>query len=145
MKKYAWVVVANGSRARILEKSRAEETDWTEVACLVNPDARSHGLNTNGNPRSHGIPRGGGLAPRQDEKEHHREKFCRQIAQKIKEGSESNRIHKIVIFASSPVLGELLDKMEEEDKKLVLNTHSKDLTSLSLSALTKRFREEFSL
>ncbi len=145
MKKFDWVVVANGSQARILEKSISEDSEWKEVACLVHPDARAHGSGTDGKSRHHTISGRRGLAPRQEEKEHHREKFCKQIAEKIKEGSTSNRINELVIFASSPVLGELLHQMKEDTKKLVLSTHSKDLTSLTLPELTKRFREEFAL
>ncbi len=144
-KKMDWVVVANGAQARILEKPRADDSEWTEVNCLVYPDARLHGKDIDGKTKGHTIAGRSGLAPHREQKNLHRQKFCKQIAEKLQTESQINLISEITIFASAQILGELLNQMEEHTKKLIVNTYSKDLTSLSLDELTKRFHEDFHL
>ncbi len=143
MGKYDWIVVANGSQAKILEKPHAEASDWKEVERLIYPDIRIHGNKLDGDARGHSISGRRGLAPRQDLKEYHHHKFCSLISEKLKEGALSNRINKITIYASAQVLGELLKQAEDAVKKLINQTHAIDLTALPLRDLNKRLREEF--
>ncbi len=143
MDKVDWIVVANGSQAKILEKSHSEATDWTEVERLIYPDIRVHGNKIDGDARGHTISGRRGLAPRQELKEYHHHKFCKLISEKLKEGALSSRVKKITIFASAQVLGELLNQIEDAAKKLISQTHAIDLTALPLHDLNKRFRQEF--
>jgi protein required for attachment to host cells len=145
MEKFDWVVVANGSQARILERSKTETHVWKELACLVHPATRANGNDPHGNTAGHTISGRRGLAPRQEAKDHHRQIFCKQIAEKIEEGTSSNRIEGIVIFASASMLGELLKQLDDGTKKLIVSTHHKDLTSLSTAELMVQFHQEFDL
>lgn len=145
MEKFDWAVVANGSQARILERSKTAARAWRELTCLVHPDTRTHQNDPHGNTVGHTISGRRGLAPRQDAKKHHRQIFCKQIAEKIEEGSSSNRVTGIVIFASAPMLGELLNELEDDTKKLIVAKYQIDLTSLSMTELINRFHQEFDL
>ncbi len=145
MKQVDWIVVANGSQAKILEKPHAEATDWTEVERLIYPDIRVHGSKLDGDARGHSISGRKGLAPRQEIKEYHHQKFCKLISDKLKEGAISARVSKITIFASAQVLGELLKQTDDVAKKLIGETHAIDLTAIPVHDLNKRFREEFSV
>ncbi len=145
MEKFDWVVVANGSQARILERSRKQGDIWREIVCLIHPGTRAHGNDSHGNTKSHSISGRRSLVAHQDPKEHHRQIFCKQIADKLEEGSLSHRVGGINIFASSSMMGELLNKIDDGTKKLISKTHQKDLTSLSTSELSKRLLDEFDI
>ncbi len=145
MGKFDWIVIANGSQARILEKPHSEAQDWVEVERLLYPDIRVHGNKLDGDTRGHTIAGRRGLAPRQEPREYHHHKFCKLISDKLKEGAVSARIYKITIFASAQVLGELLKQTEEVAKKLIGETHAIDLTAVPMHDLNKRFRKEFSV
>jgi len=43
VKRKHWVIVANGSMARILLSSADDKKHWTEKECLLNPEVRLHG------------------------------------------------------------------------------------------------------
>lgn len=143
MGKFYWIVVANGSQAKILEKPHAEAADWKEVERLIYPDIRIHGSKLDGDARGHTISGRRGLAPRQELKEYHHHKFSKLITEKLRDGALSSRINKITIFASAPILGELLKQTEDSTKKLIDQTYAIDLTALPIHDLNKRFHEEF--
>lgn len=145
MKKHDWVVVANSSQARILERSDAQGRPWTEADCLVHPDSRAHGNDTYGKTGGHTISGRPGLAPRQGNKAHQQQIFCKQIADKLGQGVLSGRVNGIVIVAAPAMMGELLKELDDAVRKLIVSRHEKDLTSLSLSELSHRFVEDFNL
>ncbi len=145
MEKFDWIVVANGSQAKILEKPHAEATDWAEIERLIYPDIRIHGNKLDGDARGHSISGRRGLAPRQELKEYHYQKFCKLISAKLRDGVLTSRVRKITIYAPAQLLGELMKQTEDVVKKLISQTHAIDLTALPIYDLNKRFREEFAI
>ncbi len=145
MEKHDWVVVANGSQARIMERSAARGHAWTESDRLLHPESREHGTDTHGKTAGHTISGRPGLAPRQENKEHHRQIFCRQIAEKLHRGVLSGSVSGIVIFAAPTMMGELLKELDEGTRKLIVSHHEKDLTSLPVAELNDRFKKDFNL
>jgi protein required for attachment to host cells len=145
MEKFDWVVVANGSQAKILERSKAEGSDWKEMACLIHPGTKAHDSESQGRLLGHTISGRRGLAPRRVDKKHHRQMFCKQLSEILEEGSLSNRVSGIVIFASPSILGDLLNQLGNGSKKLILATRHKDLTALPVPELINRIHQEFEI
>lgn len=145
MDKPIWVIVANGSIARVLEHHRTETGRWTEKECLTHPQSRQHGSGAGHEPPGHSMVGRSGLAPRNDAREHERHAFAQQIAQMLKTAVGAHQIGGLVVFASNPFLGELLGQLDDGSRKLLSASHPLDLTQLSQSELIQRMHGEFGL
>ncbi|NMM82692.1 hypothetical protein B2J86_17475 [Acidovorax sp. SRB_14] len=143
MEKPVWVVVANGSRARVLEQHPTKPERWTETECWVHPQSRVHGADTGHGPAGHAGR--SGLASRSGPQEHERRAFAQQLAGLVATAVGEHRVGRIVVFASNPFLGELLAHLDSESRKRVADSHALDLTSLGMHELTQRLHSDFHL
>ena len=84
MDKPIWVVVANGSMARLLERDPAKPQAWVEKECLTHPQSRLQGAEAGQEPAGHSIAGRSGLAPRSEPHAHERRKFAQQVAHAVK-------------------------------------------------------------
>ena len=145
MEKPVWAVVANGSKARVLEQDPRKPGRWTEVECLLHPQSRLHGASAGHEPAGHAIAGRSGLAPRSSPQEHERRIFAQQIADAVGAAVAEQRVGSIVVFASNPFLGELLAHLDSGSRQRVADSHALDLTSLGLQELMQRLHSDFQL
>jgi protein required for attachment to host cells len=140
-----WLIVANASRARVLE-----ETDraghYTHVADLVHPQSRLKGEQLGGDRPGHveGVGHGLGSAaylPRTDPRTREHDRFAREVAVCMNEGVAGGRCAGLTLVASDPFLGQLKSHLGLQTRKLLLRTVPADYTALRDDALPRRLRQ----
>ena len=139
-----WIVVANGTRARVVQRLRPGEP-LTEVKDWVNPEARRHLQDFENTDRSSGIRGRAGLAEPTPLKLHERDSFARAICQWLLEAVNTQQVAHIALLASNPFLGELNGHAQGRLQQHVCATHAVDLTALSLPELQKRLQADYRL
>ena len=139
-----WILVANGSRARLLQRDR-QAAPLFEVRDWVHPQTRQHALMQEGEHRTSGIRARSGLAPRQDAKEHERAQFAREICDWLHHSVPTHRIGGVAVFASNPFLGELMAHTQGPLQQHLCASHALDLTQLTLPELDVRLQRDHHL
>lgn len=137
-----WLVVANSSRARVLEESGAAGA-YVHVADLVHVQSRQKGIELEDDRPGHVGRPGHGLGstdyvPHTDVHEREHERFAHEVAQTLNAGVASGRCAGLVLVASNPFLGRLKAALGEQAHKLVLRTLPSDYTGLSDIELAQR-------
>jgi protein required for attachment to host cells len=140
-----WYVIANASRARILERGSAPEP-WVDIATLVHPASRQPGQRLSHDRPGHVAGTGHGLGnstyvPRTDPRQFEHERFAREIAETVDAAVAAGRCSGVVLVASNPFLGVLKAQLGTTARKLVRQTITHDFTTLSQSALYARLAE----
>jgi protein required for attachment to host cells len=136
-----WWVVANASRARILE---AQGDGFVHVADLVHPQSRQKGIEL-GSDRPGHVPgkaaHGTGssaLDARTDPHTREHEHFAREVAAAVDDGLAAGRCAGLVLVASNPFLGLLKQHLGEAAQKALLRTVAADYTALDERELARR-------
>ncbi len=137
-----WFVVANASRARVLEESD-KPGSFTHVADLVHPESRMKGeqLSSDRPGQVEGIGHGLGNAaylPRTDPRVREHGRFAREVAAVLKHGVAEGRCAGLVLVASDPFLGQLKAQLNTQSRKLLLRTIASDFTTLRDAELLAR-------
>ncbi|WP_336598397.1 host attachment protein [Paraburkholderia bengalensis] len=101
-----WVVVADGSRARIFE-TRGLKLDLQEIEDLVNV-----------------VPGGRTLS------EKDREKFAKTVADYIEQGRLHQRYQRLRFAAEPKFLGMLRERLSEETRQMLFEELNEDLSAL---------------
>lgn len=139
-----WVVIADGSRARICAKKRAK---LVEVHVIEHPPGRSKardlvtdGLSTTfasvGSAR-HGV--GSTTSP----KVHEQQNFARFLANRLESGRTANRFDQLVLIAPPSFLGLLRENMTTPLARCVTQEVPKDLTHARLDEIQVQLREKY--
>ena len=137
----AWIVIANGSRARLLQRDAPGEPLF-EVMDWVHPETRHHAGPSDSRHRHSGTGGRAGLSPRMGDKDRARATFAQQICQWLVKEVDARQIGSLSLFASNPFLGELTAHGQGQLQRLIRHTHPVDLTHLSLTALNHRLQNE---
>ncbi len=137
-----WIVVANGSRARVLQRNHPAE-GLTELRDWVHPATRQHHQDP-GNRQS-GIRGRSGLAERSPIQDRERSAFAHEICDFLVQAVHSGEVDRIALLSSNPFLGELVAHGQGTLHKHLCATHAVDLTSLPLGQLQTRLREDYRL
>ena len=106
-----WLMVANASRARVLEMTDAPQS-YQHVADLVHPESRQKGIDLARDRPGHVEGTGHGLGstayvPRTDPREREHEQFAREVATVVNDGVACDQCAGLVLVASNPFLGKL--------------------------------------
>ncbi|HJV59767.1 MAG TPA: host attachment protein [Albitalea sp.] len=142
--KRQWIVVANASHARLF--SRESSTDPLQpVATLEHPQSRLKGSELGGDRPGHeatdNSPGGNRFEPRTDARRKEHQHFAQEIAERLQAGLAAKAFDSLLLFASSPFLGELKAQLGEAlDKRVQLAVDS-DLSALGTSELEQRLRD----
>lgn len=139
-----WIVIANGSRARLLQRTAPGEP-LTELQDWTHPATRLHPQDLGGPHSQSGIAGRTGLAQRSTPHEHEREAFAKEISEQLMEAVNAHKVGSIALLASNPFLGDLMSHAHGQLQKHLCATHDVDLTSLSLPELEQRLHDEFRL
>ncbi|MBX9794616.1 MAG: host attachment protein [Burkholderiaceae bacterium] len=129
-----WLVVANASRARVLEESDAPGR-YIHVADLLHPASRQKGSDLEGDRPGHVDRIGHGLgstayAPHTDPREREHDRFAREVATLLDDGVADGRCAGLLLLVSNPFLGHLKRHLGERTLKAVIRTVPKDATGL---------------
>jgi protein required for attachment to host cells len=139
-----WILIANATRARLLQMERNERV--TELETFDHPQSRSKisdlvddRAGHESTDRSYG---GTSYQPRTDPKQKEHQRFAREIAEFLERQAHSGSYRSLAVFASSPFLGELKAELGAATTKLLSGTHDLDLTSVGPAELGRRIARE---
>jgi protein required for attachment to host cells len=140
-----WYVIANASRARILERGHDAEP-WVSIACLTHPQSRQKAARLADDRPGHveGIGHGLGSTsylPRTEPRHHEHEEFARAIAETVDAAVASGRCSGLILVASNPFLGVLKTQLGGQSNKILRKTVAHDYTNLSHTDLQARLSQ----
>ncbi|MEZ0313149.1 MAG: host attachment protein [Myxococcota bacterium] len=135
-----WVVIADGSRARICaKKARAK---LVEMQTLEHPAgrAKARDLVTDGTTTAFASVGGArhGVGSDSVPKNHEQENFARELARRLEEGRTGNRFDQLVLVAPPAFLGLLRDQLSAPLAKCVTQSLAKDLTQAKLEEIQQQ-------
>jgi protein required for attachment to host cells len=141
-----WIVVANASRARILQAA-ATGRGLEHVADLVHPESRMHGHELARDRPGHveGIGHGLGSAayqPRETPRRHEHRAFARELAARLTQGVRDGDCAALVLVASNPFLGELKAALDPRLHAMLLRSEPADWTALDEREIVRRLGME---
>jgi protein required for attachment to host cells len=138
-----WLVIANASRARVLEET-GEAGAYVHVADLVHPESRLKGSELANDrpghvpgPSAHGTG-SSAFDPRTDPHEREHDVFAREIAALLDAGVADGRCGGVLLVASDPFLGHVKGHLAAHTAKALLRTVSADYTALTERELAQR-------
>ena len=140
-----WLVVANASKARVLEESN-KRGEYVHLADLVHPQSRQKGADLGGDRPGHANSQGqrsGGtnFEARTDVREREHDRFAQEVAAMLNQGIAAGRCAGVILVASNPFLGLVKAHLGEQANKAVLRCVPADYTALRDSELMKRLAE----
>lgn len=113
-----WTLIANATRARLLQQERG--------APMVILESFIH-------------PRGRGKL---DAREDVHTEFARELAHLLEQEAKLDHFRSLTIFASGPFLGEICDELGSATQTRMIGTHELDLTGFGPSELEERIAHE---
>lgn len=144
MPKPLWILVANGSRARLLQRDHPGAA-LREIMDWVHPQTREHLGTPDSAHRTSGMRGRSGLAAPESPKAHARAQFAHDIRVWLSQAVAAQGVGRLAVFASSPFLGDLRAPGEAALEKLLCASHPLDLTALSLHELELRLQQRYGL
>lgn len=144
MPKPLWILVANGSRARLLQRDHPGAA-LREIMDWVHPQTREHLGTPDSAHRTSGMRGRTGLAATESPKAHARAQFAHDIRAWLSQAVAAQGVGRLAVFASNPFLGDLRASGEAELDKLLCASHPLDLTGLTLPELEERLHQHFRL
>jgi protein required for attachment to host cells len=139
-----WILIANATHARLLRHERG--SPMVILESFEHPESRSKiseladdKMGQEKSDRSFG---GAAYQPKMDAKQKEHMRFARELADHLEQQAQQGSFRSLVIFASSPFLGELKAELGEATARLLPITHDLDLTSFGLTELEQRVQSE---
>jgi protein required for attachment to host cells len=136
-----WVVVADASRARILEIPRRRRRELRELQDFVNPAARAHSRDLLADAHGRYYPKGGrgqpahAAEPGTDPVGHEVELFAKRVADVLEKARIELRYGELCLIAPPQFLGLLRENLSKETLKLVRKEIPKDLSRLDAAEI----------
>lgn len=139
--KPTWILIADGSRARLFEQARPQE-HWRELRAWVNPATRlrteSLAFDQLGRA-SKGQPGATSFVPRTTPRQREHRRFAQELTRHLDLGVRSGQCDGLVLIASSALLGEIRQALPAQAAKRVRWSAPVDLTSYTGRELENRF------
>ena len=142
-----WYVVADGGRARIVQK-RARQGDRPEafdtLQELVSADLHraTHDLGSErpGRTRESATSGRHAVQPRQDLHRAEKQNFVHEVAALLSDASQRDEFDTLVLVAPAHVLSDLSQALDEPTRHKITAQLHKDLTKVPNADLAKHFR-----
>jgi protein required for attachment to host cells len=137
-KRITWILVADGSRARILMNDGVGKGLQPAVNGEFSrplPPTRELGSDRPGCSQQRGVARRHAFAPHLDWHEFEKEKFGREMARVLDQAAERCAFDRLVLVAPPRALGNLRSALAPRTRSLVHAEIDKDLTNLPVDAL----------
>lgn len=139
--KPTWIVIADGSRARLFEQMQPTGP-WRELRAWVNPASRlrteSLAFDQLGRAAK-GQPGATSFVPRTTPRQREHRRFAQELARHLDLGVRSGQCDGLVLIASNTLLGEMRQALPAQAAKRVRWSAPVDLTSFSGRELQARF------
>jgi len=145
--KETWIVLANASRARILDRE-PDGGRLEELADLVHPQSREKGSGLTSDreghaQKAHGDPGHSGTAfqPHTEPRQKEHAVFALEVSRYLEDAVTQGRCRGLVLIASDPFLGELKSHLGHAATRVLSATIPRDLTSFAGHDLARRVTE----
>ncbi|WP_084690744.1 host attachment protein [Comamonas granuli] len=139
-----WVLVANGSMARVLSRT-APDAALVPVMTVPFPDGRLKAHDQDKDRPGHGASDTSSASIRFEPRTTRRRKllqqFAREMSHRLDQGRNDRHFESLTIVASSPFLGELRSALSPQVNKCVAGVYDVDLTELSADKIESRLRD----
>jgi len=149
--KKTWILIANASRARLLERRSADHA-LIELADFVYPaknliDEAAGGDLTGAAGKGHGRTGHAGtqFEPHTEVKDKARANFARQLADYLNQGVTEQRCEALLLIASSPMLGEIKPLLSSAASSILERAVAGDLTRYQHAELQERVERALQL
>lgn len=132
-----WILVADGSRARLLESQRSGEP-LHPLGDFANPTARR---STTGRPRSHHESVGCGRSVSQSHRppdEDRAARFAHALTEILERGRKAHRFDRLILVAPARLLGTLRDCCGKPLRARIAGQLGRDLVALRATDLHER-------
>lgn len=139
-----WILVANGSRARLVQRNAAH-AHLTELRQWTHPATRLHPREGLGPDRQSGIRGRSALASHGKTEDKERHAFALEVCKWLNQALDGHGVEGIALMASNPFLGELMACSKGKLRTRLRATHAVDLTDLPVVELEQRLRERYRL
>ncbi|VTU21589.1 Protein required for attachment to host cells [Variovorax sp. RA8] len=136
-----WILVANASVARLFRRGSASEA-LVPVETMTHRQSRLKGAELahdrpgrEANDNSRGPNR---FEPRSDVRRKEHLRFAHEISERLEKGLAAGEFDSLLVFASSPFLGELRALLSERVEKHLKMALNNDLTALDMAEIEAR-------
>lgn len=140
-----WVVVADGTRARLFNRHRNRKLEEFDV--LLSPEHRLHEGDLVTDRDGRALDYGGmgrhAVGTKNATKNHEMTSFARRLASRLEEGRHAGELERLVLVAPPRFLGQLRSQLSGQSADLVALTIDKELTTLSAEKLESHLPEFF--
>ena len=144
--KETWIVLANASRARILDREPGGRLE--ELADLVHPQSREKGIELASDREGHAEKTHGDLGrmrtafqPHMEPRQKEHSVFAVEVSRYLEDAVTQGRCRGLVLIASDPFLGELKSHLGDAAARVLSAAIPRDLTSFSGHDLERRVTE----
>lgn len=144
--KTTWIVLANSSRARIMEREAGGRLE--EVADLVHAQSREKASELTSDreghaQKAHGDPGHAGteFQPHTDPRQKEHAIFAAEVARYLADAVTQGRCAGLVLIASDPFLGTLKEHLGHAVTRVLGAAIPRDLSTFSGAELTRRVTE----
>lgn len=136
-----WILVANASIARFFKRGSASEA-LVPVATMTHQESRLKGAELahdrpgrEATDNSRGANR---FEPRSDVRRKEHLRFAHEISDRLEKGLAAGEFDSLLVFASSPFLGELRALLSEPVEKHLKMALNNDLTAFDMAEIEAR-------
>jgi protein required for attachment to host cells len=139
-----WYVVADGGRARIVQKrDRQEAFDTRQELISEDIHHRTHELGTErpGRTRESAMSARHAMQPREDLHRVDKQKFAQEIAAVLNEASTRDQFDCLVLIAPAHALGDLRQALAAPTQRKIAAQLQKDLTKVPDADLAEHFAD----
>lgn len=127
-----WTLIANGTRARLLQQEAG--APMVILESFIHPLRRDDEL-------APGPSLFGDLEADWDRAHQHTE-FARELAHLLEQEAQLEHFRTLLVFACSPFLGELLEELGSATRRRLVATQDADLTGFTVSEIEERIAHE---
>jgi protein required for attachment to host cells len=139
-----WILIANATYARLIQQERGEP--MVVLKSFSHPQSRSKVSDLVDDRAGHESVDnsfgGASFQPKTDPKRKEHEHFAHELADYVEQAAQQGQFHSLVVFSSSPFLGELKAALGSATQRLLKGTHDLDLTPVGLTELERRIAHE---
>jgi protein required for attachment to host cells len=139
MAQQTWVMIANGSEAKVFNYEKGEGVDL--IQSFSHPESRTKGSNLASDRAGHTQSHGGGhgsYTPASDPKEYEFERFAHELCEFLEMGRRSNQCSGLILAAPPQFLGLLRKNISTQTSEMIRECLDKDYTQLTELELQQR-------
>lgn len=140
-----WVVVADGTRARLFNRHKNRQLE--EFDTLLSPEHRLHEGDLVSDRDGRAYDAGGfgrhAMGNKNVTKDHEMANFAKRVAARVEEGRNKGQVERLVLIAPPKFLGQIRASLSGPASELVALTIGKELTTLTPDKLAAHVPEFF--